>query len=190
MDTTLAALFNHAGLRKLLLVLRVPLFGAFVLALAVYAKPAWFGPAIALSLCGAAIQLWGFSCLHKHRTLTVNGPYALVRNPIYVGRFFLILGMILVVGNVWLLVGFPFLYHFYMINRVRREEAQLREIFGDAYERYCAAVPRFVPRLTPYAEGRVAWFERAAFTRNRGARRVVEAMSFWALAACFAFWIH
>ena len=53
---------------------------------------------------GEAIQLWCFASLDKGRTLAFNGPYALVRNPMYLGRYFILLGGLMLLGNAWLLL--------------------------------------------------------------------------------------
>lgn len=82
--------------------------------------------------------------------LVVSGLYRFVRNPMYVAVVGLILGQALVFQSaalagyaliVWLAVH-SFVYFY--------EEPTLRRSFGDEYERYCKAVPRWLPRLTPW----------------------------------------
>jgi protein-S-isoprenylcysteine O-methyltransferase Ste14 len=79
--------------------------------------------------------------------LVTWGPFAVVRNPIYVALFVWILVMALALGH-WrgLLLGIP-LYWIGTWMRVRREEALLRAQFGAAYDAYAARVKRFVPGL-------------------------------------------
>ncbi len=82
--------------------------------------------------------------------LVVSGAYRFVRNPMYVAVVSLILGQALIFQSaplagyaliVWLTVhAFVFFY----------EEPTLRQTFGDEYERYCKAVPRWLPRFTPW----------------------------------------
>jgi protein-S-isoprenylcysteine O-methyltransferase Ste14 len=144
-------------------------------------------PALAVSLFGEAIQLWCFASLQKNEVLAANGPYAMVRNPMYLGRYFLLLGMLMLPGNAWMPWVFTVVYYFYMVNRVRREEALLAPTFGDAYARYCAAVPRFLPRLTPHPGGRIAYFDWGTFVRNHGLRNLAQVAAFYALAGYFAF---
>lgn len=180
-------LFNHPALRRLLVRLRIPLFVAAGALLAWHARPEWYVPALAVSAFGEAIQLWCFASLQKNQVLAANGPYALVRNPMYLGRYFLLAGMLLLLGNGWLIAAFTAFYYLYMVNRVRREEALLAPTFGEAYARYCAAVPRFVPRLTPHPQGRIAFFDWDTFVRNHGPRNLLEAAAFYALAYYFAF---
>ncbi len=187
MATGVHGLFNHPALRRTLVRLRVPLFVALGFALIWYANREWFVPALTVSLVGEAIQLWCFASLQKNQVLAANGPYALVRNPMYLGRYFLLLGMLMLLGNGWLLAAFTILYYFYMVNRVRREEALLAPTFGDDYARYCAAVPRFLPRITPHAGGQIAFFDWSTFLRNHGLRNLAQVAVFYALAGYFAF---
>ncbi len=190
MATGVHGLFNHPALRRTLVRLRVPLFIALGLALIWHASRDWFLPALAVSLFGEAIQLWCFASLQKNQVLAANGPYALVRNPMYLGRYFLLLGMLLLVGSGWLLAAFTIVYYFYMVNRVRREEALLAPTFGEAYARYCSAVPRFLPRLTSHAGGRIAFLDWQTFVRNHGLRNAAQVAAFYALAGYIVFFVR
>ncbi len=80
----------------------------------------------------------------EHR-LIQNGPYALVRHPIYVSYGLLFAGL-LVTYRTWMpLLMLPMLIAS-MSRRARREEQVLAETFGDEWCAYAARVPRFVPR--------------------------------------------
>ena len=81
------------------------------------------------------------------RYLVVTGLYRRVRNPMYVAVTSLIVGQGLLLGNLTVLqygacvwVGF----HLFVLGY---EEPTLRHTYGAEYERFCAAVPRWIPRL-------------------------------------------
>jgi protein-S-isoprenylcysteine O-methyltransferase Ste14 len=80
--------------------------------------------------------------------LVQGGAYSLVRNPMYVGNFFLLMGLALA-SNSWLfvLVGVP-LSLFMHKAIIAAEENFLRNKFGAEFDTYCANVPRWVPRLS------------------------------------------
>jgi len=84
------------------------------------------------------------------RHLVVSGLYRHVRNPMYVAVVSTILGQGLIFGNVALLEygGLVWLLA-YVFVRVY-EERTLRAKFGAEYESYCAEVPRWIPRFTPW----------------------------------------
>ncbi len=104
-----------------------------------------------LLIVGEMIRFWALGFVEKKgRKLAMSGPYAFVRNPLYVGNFFLGLGVAVIVSNwiilVLFLIGFLGIY----AGTIRGEEKHLREMFGKPYEDYCKNVPSFLPRVTPY----------------------------------------
>jgi hypothetical protein len=98
---------------------------------------------------GLLLRAFAAGYLHKQEVLTVTGPYAYTRNPLYLGSSLLALGAGLA-ANSWisallLLVYFALFYSVVM----RREERELRLKHSVAFDHYAAAVPLFLPRLTP-----------------------------------------
>lgn len=161
-------LFNNRTLRKTLLALRLPIALVLAALLLLNIDPHWFWPGFVVSLAGMLLQLWIFGCIKTREALAVDGPYMFVRNPMYIARFLLILGLVLMTGLPLLLLVFVPLYYFYMTNRVEREEPVLLDAFGGEYMKYCKHVPRLVPRLTPYPRGRFFYFRRRNFRRQHG----------------------
>ena len=84
------------------------------------------------------------------RHLVVTGLYRYVRNPIYVAVVSTILGQGLILGNVRLLEYGGLLWLFFHLAVLIYEEPTLRASFGSEYSAFCAAVPRWIPRLTPW----------------------------------------
>jgi protein-S-isoprenylcysteine O-methyltransferase Ste14 len=84
------------------------------------------------------------------RHLVIDGSYRFVRNPMYVAVTSLILGQALFLGDIRLLeyLTLPWLAaHLFVLTY---EEPTLRRTFGAEYNTYCAHVPRWIPRLTPW----------------------------------------
>ncbi len=151
---------------------------AFVL-IGVYlikASSIWLWVGMGVTLVGEFIQLWAASQLKKNTVLATSGPYAHVRNPMYFGRFFVLLGFVTMVQQAWYtetqFYGIPtiaavFIVAFvlYVVSRVGREEARLRSIFGKDYDDYCTHVGRFLPSIRPYsktARQRLQWSQIVA----------------------------
>jgi protein-S-isoprenylcysteine O-methyltransferase Ste14 len=87
------------------------------------------------------------------RRLVVTGFYRFVRNPMYVAVVSLILGQALLLGDVHVLeyAGVAWLVaHLFVLAY---EEPTLRRTYGAEYTAFCAHVPRWVPRLTPWRGG-------------------------------------
>ncbi len=81
-----------------------------------------------------------------HR-LVQNGPFALVRHPIYVALFLFMLAMAIAYGHTAMLIVAIPIYALGTWLRVRQEEKLLRTMFGGEYDAYAARVKRFVPGI-------------------------------------------
>jgi len=82
--------------------------------------------------------------------LVVSGFYRRVRNPMYVAVLAIILGQALLLGSVALLEYGAFVWLMFHLFVLVYEEPTLRGAFGSDYEAFRAAVPRWIPRLTPW----------------------------------------
>ena len=82
----------------------------------------------------------------KGHQLITQGPYGIVRNPIYLGMFGLILSTCIAYSRWW--SGLAAVVFFLVGNhiRIRAEEQLLRETFGDQFDEYARRVPAFFPR--------------------------------------------
>ena len=76
--------------------------------------------------------------------------YALVRHPLYLGNFFMWLGVALLTENTWFIIAFILLYVFYYERIMYAEEDFLRTKFGQEYIDWSERVPAFIPALTNY----------------------------------------
>ena len=91
---------------------------------------------------------------HAQRTgkLATMGPYSHVRHPQYVGFVLVLFGFLLQWPTLLTLLMFPILLVMYGRLAVS-EEAEMRARFGEAWERYAAKTPRFVPTWRRLAMG-------------------------------------
>jgi protein-S-isoprenylcysteine O-methyltransferase Ste14 len=109
--------------------------------------PGWILAGGVIGLFGLLIRGYAAGYLHKQEVLTVAGPYAYTRNPLYFGSSILTLGAVIAMRSVWsaalLLIYFALVYSFVM----RREEMELRVKHGAAFDAYAARVPLFFPRF-------------------------------------------
>ena len=85
--------------------------------------------------------------------LVVSGPYRLVRNPIYVGNWFIWTGFVVWSGLLWMLPVAWLVFGLQYAAIVRWEEQRLLTHFGDPYAEYLRRVPRWWPRREPLPPG-------------------------------------
>ena len=136
-----------------------------VLLLLYFSKP--FQPAIfygiILLILGEAVRIWAVRYAGgRTRTrkvgapsLCTSGPFAYVRNPLYLGNMLIYLGIVLFAGGtiMWLLVAITLLFFIVQYSLiVSLEEETLKNKFGDEYLVYCKNVPALIPRISPWED--------------------------------------
>ena len=82
--------------------------------------------------------------------LVVTGLYRYVRNPMYVAVVVAILGQGLILGNVALLAYGGLVWLLFHLFVLVYEEPTLGTTFDAEYQSFCAEVPRWIPRFTPW----------------------------------------
>jgi protein-S-isoprenylcysteine O-methyltransferase Ste14 len=80
------------------------------------------------------------------RHLVTEGLFRVVRNPIMGGELLVIWGEALFVGSLGVVLYAIVVSVLGHVMVVRVEEPELRQRFGESYERYCREVPRWLPR--------------------------------------------
>jgi len=111
---------------------------------------------IAVVIFGEAIRLWGvrhIGTVSRTRSdrlgpLVASGPFAHVRNPLYLGNIALWTGFAISAQLLWLVPIFIAVLAFEYHAIVRWEERLLDARIGEGYRAYAAAVPRWVPTIS------------------------------------------
>jgi len=111
-------------------------------------RPAAVSWSLLLVVTGLWLRAYAAGYVKKNRELTVTGPYAYVRNPLYLGSMLIAAGFALALLS-WpvalvLALGFTAIY----VPVIASEERFLRATFP-GFDDYCRHVPRLIPRLTP-----------------------------------------
>ena len=134
------------------------------------AKPAsWtlFAAGMGIMLLGQLIRALASAAIVKSRTLTTTGPYAAVRNPLYLGTAFMVLGLLTALSNpqaplrtllVWLVtaVSFTLIYRV----QIKAEENFLQGEYGAQFSDYMKRVNSILPRPGAIPE----FFDRRAYS--------------------------
>lgn len=79
--------------------------------------------------------------------LVVDGPYAVVRNPMYLGTFLIGAGIVLALFSWWVFFVFFAVFLWIYIPQTKSEEEVLTARFGKAYAAYCKKTPKFFPSV-------------------------------------------
>ena len=123
-----------------------------------------------LLVVAAFLRTWASSYLQanvvyaatvKTESLVADGPYRLVRNPLYFGNILMAAGMGAMMSRAGFILAVTAMVVF-SYRLIFREEAELRDSQGASYDAYCKAVPRLLPAPRPRIAraGRIAqWNE-------------------------------
>ena len=121
--------------------------GELILAAAAVALA--YGSSLLCLFAGRALgKQWTFEArVIKGHELITAGPYRVVRNPIYLGMFGMLVATGLVYSPWWGLLGAVIFFLIGNQIRIRAEEKLLREAFGSQFDEYASRVPAFFPQL-------------------------------------------
>ncbi len=124
----------------------------FIGVLAIFARSSdqGFRIGIPVILLGEAIRIWASGYIQKAKELTTTGPYAYVRNPLYVGNFLIGLGFCLIIWHPIVVALYSIGFFAVYWVTVRGEEQRLTWTFKENYQDYMKHVPRFIPKIAPY----------------------------------------
>jgi protein-S-isoprenylcysteine O-methyltransferase Ste14 len=150
------------------LVARLRVAGGFVLVLAF----AWFSLpdlrslalGLPVSLVGLLLRAWATGHLEKNTRLAQSGPYAYVRNPLYLGTLLVAAGLV-IASRRWLLAGlFAAVFILIYLPVIELEEQHLSKLFSN-FADYSKRVPALWPTVRPARSG--AHFQWRLYVRNQ-----------------------
>ena len=113
---------------------------------------------------GEMLRVWSAGHLQKEKILTTGGPYRFIRNPLYLGSFFIAIGFSLIAGSIWIWVLVFAYFALCYIPVVRYEEKFLAQKFPEEYPKYATRVPAFYPtlRIFPHGTTQFSWRQAIA----------------------------
>ncbi|MBM3294354.1 MAG: isoprenylcysteine carboxylmethyltransferase family protein [Candidatus Aminicenantes bacterium] len=134
-----------------------------------------------VSALGLLIRAWASGHIRKEKTLAVTGPYRYSRNPLYLGNFFLGLGIALGTRSFWGYGLFLAYFAVFYPPVILEERERMRRLFPREYDLYRRTVPLFFPSFrSPSPKGDVRW-SLDLYRRNGEYRALVGALAVWAV---------
>ena len=118
-------------------IVRIGFFAGIVLTVA--------GVLLAFSSLGIFLRAGTTTVPFKAASKLVTwGPYRFTRNPMYLGLLLVYVGVAGIQAQIWPILLLPLLVGYVQRIVIPVEEARLREVFGDPYEKYSARVRRWI----------------------------------------------
>ena len=132
--------------------IRVPMGFVFALFFLLTAHPSLHSLLWSLlgTVPGVALRAYASGYVTKNTELTMTGPYAYTRNPLYLGSMLIAFGFAVAAHSWWIALALALLFALIYLPTIQSEEVFLRERFSE-YDEYAKRVPRLIPRLTSAA---------------------------------------
>lgn len=121
------------------------------------------GVGLPVSVLGLALRAWAAGHLEKNTSLTESGPYAWVRNPLYLGTLVACLGLVAASRRWELAVLSAGVFFLIYLPVVELEEQHLANLFPE-FAAYAGAVPKLVPRVPSHRATKP--FQWSVYRRN------------------------
>ena len=131
------------------------------------AHPSWLSIAFggAIAMLGVCLRAVASGHVKKNAELTMSGPYAYTRNPLYLGSLMIAVGFAAASLNPWVAVGIVIFFLAIYLPVIKSEEKFLAAAFPE-FNDYARRVPRLLPRLGIGAE-RGGEFSRSLYLQHR-----------------------
>lgn len=166
--------------------IRVPMGFLFAAIFLWLARPSLASMALSLLLVVPGLLLRGYASgyVKKNAELTVTGPYAYTRNPLYLGSMLIAFGFAGASRSVWIAGALAVLFAAIYVPVIRNEEEFLRGAFPE-FDAYTRRVPRLLPRLTPAKAERTeaGQFSSALYRKHREYNALLGATAIYAALA-------
>ncbi|HEX8636656.1 MAG TPA: isoprenylcysteine carboxylmethyltransferase family protein [Pyrinomonadaceae bacterium] len=177
--------------KRLLQRVRVPLGFVLSIAFLVFAEPRPLSLLVGtpMAVAGLLIRAWASGHIRKNQALTISGPYAYTRNPLYLGSLILGVGFCIAAGVWWLALGFAVLFSGVYLPVMRVEAEDLTGIFGAEYKEYARSVPLFFPAFAARKKTNVK-FDFELYLRYREYRAALGLLFAIAVLAFKAFYLQ
>jgi protein-S-isoprenylcysteine O-methyltransferase Ste14 len=162
--------------------IRVPLGFAFAAFYLWRAKPTWTSLLIGtvFALLGIFVRAVASGHVEKNRVLATSGPYAYVRNPLYVGSIIIGIGFAMAARDLWIAIAILVLFFAVYLPVIRSEEAFLRTQFEE-YADYARRVPGLLPHTLLFRQitegfSRELYFKHREYNSLLGAAAMLTAL--------------
>ena len=118
-------------------------------------------------IAGTALRLFASGFITKNRELATDGPYAMVRHPLYTGNIAIVSGFAIAGGQWWAVVVALAFFWFYYPTAIEYEDRKLHKLFGDRWLQWAGDVPALMPSFRNLGKAASAgWSLRKSLLRN------------------------
>jgi protein-S-isoprenylcysteine O-methyltransferase Ste14 len=110
---------------------------------------------LALAVVGQVFRIYAAGFIHKNKQLASTGPYALVRHPLYLGNFLILIGFTVASANLYVTIGVVLFFLIWYPAAIAYEDSKLENIFEDEWREWSKNIRAIIP-------GRFRWADLKA----------------------------
>ena len=127
-------------------------FRAFTLELSVEQSLQFSVIGFILLIFGCFGRIWASLYIEGNKTknLITNGPFMMVRNPLYFFSLMILIGFCFALKSLFLPIGLIIIFIVFHVPTIANEEKKLRRIHGELFDDYVRSTPRLIPNIFKY----------------------------------------
>jgi len=103
------------------------------------------GIGLAIAVIGQVFRIYAAGYIFKNKQLASTGPYALVRHPLYLGNFIILLGFTIASNNAYVAAGVILFFLIWYPAAIAYEDSKLENIFGDEWRAWSKNIRAMIP---------------------------------------------
>ncbi len=122
---------------------------------------------LAMAVIGQLFRIYAAGFIHKNKQLASTGPYALVRHPLYLGNFLILIGFTIAAANVYVMIGVALFFLIWYPAAIAYEDSKLESIFGDEWRAWSKNIRAIIPGRFRFADLKASgWDTYQSLIRN------------------------
>jgi protein-S-isoprenylcysteine O-methyltransferase Ste14 len=100
---------------------------------------------LAMAVFGQIFRIYAAGYIFKNKQLASTGPYALVRHPLYLGNFLILVGFTIASANVYVTIGVVLFFLIWYPAAIAYEDSKLENIFEDEWREWSKNIRAIIP---------------------------------------------
>ena len=127
-------------------------FRAFTLELSIEQSLQFSVIGFILLIFGCFGRIWASLYIEGNKTknLIINGPFMMVRNPLYFFSLMILIGFCFALKSLFLPIGLILIFIVFHVPTIANEERKLRDLHGELFDDYVRSTPRLIPNIFKY----------------------------------------
>lgn len=122
---------------------------------------------LTMAVLGQLFRIYAAGFIHKNTQLASTGPYALVRHPLYLGNFLILIGFALAGNNMYVWLGVVVFFLIWYPAAISYEDSKLESIFADEWRAWSKNIHAIIPGRFKWADLKAeGWDTYQSLIRN------------------------